>query len=91
MKCRWCPGEVEIREVEVLVGPPPGNPVMLKIDALPHPDGQVLERDDHQFRRMLPDQLRGTVKALYRIHGRKTCGPDARGAAVARDARAGRR
>lgn len=87
MKCRWCPGEVEIRQVEVLVGPPPGNAVTLMIDALPHPDGQVLERDDHKFRRMLPDQLRGTVKPLYRIHGRKTCGPAARSENAQRAAR----
>lgn len=71
--CHWC--RVTIRRVEVLVGSPPGRPVFLWLDVDPHPDGEVLERDDGKFRRLLPDQVAKVVKPLYRIHGNRTCGP----------------
>lgn len=73
-ECHWC--RVPIRRVEVIVGPPPGRVVMMWLDVDPHPDGEVLERDDHHFRRLLADQLKKVSKPVYRIHGKRTCAPE---------------
>lgn len=74
--CHWC--DVSIRRVEILVGPAPGQPVMMWLDVDPHPDGDVLIREDQKFRRLMTDTVgyrrAKRTKPLYRIHGNHTCG-----------------
>lgn len=73
MICRWC--VVEIRKELVNVGPNGGRDVELLIDVDAHPDGCVVERSDGTFRRLSGVQV--PRRPAYRIHGKKTCSPEA--------------
>lgn len=72
-RCLRC--DVPVRSVRVFVGPPPGRAVELWIDENAHPEGRVVKLRDGRWRLLALDQR--PVKDAFRIHGKRSCGPDA--------------
>ncbi len=67
--CRYCRDAPAVRQVDVLVGSPPGRYVAMLIDVEPHPDGRIIERNDGKFRLLGDVRYRKRGVAGYRAHG----------------------
>lgn len=77
LTCEWCQDGAPLRRAIVLVGRAPGRPVTLLIDAEPHEGGRVVERGDGQLRMLARYQRARPIKPVFRVHGARSCGPNA--------------
>lgn len=74
--CRFC--DADVRFVDVAIGQRQEREThTLPIDAEPHPDGRVVEREG-AFKLLPASKRPQPGESAYRLHGKSNCGPGAR-------------